>query len=166
MKPTHARRLAFRILALVFLAQVEALDAELPDLERDRLVDLALDPGEVPAALADAALELLGRHLQQACRLRQPGIVEIDVAGLGPDALRHHAGRQDGAIAVEHAAAAGRQIERARIAHLALVPEKSLPSTCTQSARPAMTLKPRAIRPTTARLRPNGVLLASSGLLL
>ena len=49
----------------------------------------------------------------------------------GPDALRHHAGREDEAVAVEHAPPVGRQLQRAGEAHLACRWKKSLPNTCT-----------------------------------
>jgi hypothetical protein len=52
--------------------------------------------------------------------------IALHVFGNRPDAGRHHAGRQQQAIAVEDAAAAGRHLERAGKAHFALALEEGV----------------------------------------
>jgi hypothetical protein len=122
-------RLALGVLAPVVAAQVDALDAErgmicLPTGG----VDLALDPDEALVLVLQLLVELLLRHAEQPGRLLQlglhGGVVALDVLGNGPDAGRRNVGREDQPVAVEDAAAVRGQLQRALVAHLALVLEE------------------------------------------
>ncbi len=113
------RRLAFRVLALVLAQLVHAAELEREHLVRHLLVDLPPQPGEVDA-VADLCGEL-GRR--DAERLREPGAdsrVGVHVLRDRPQRRGGHAGGQDQPVAVGDAAAARRQLDRARIARLAL----------------------------------------------
>ncbi len=118
------RGLALWVLALVLGPQVDALDAERGDLVGHRLVDLALDPDKGLVLVGQALLQRRQRHAQQLGQLAQLGLALVHILRNRPDALRHHAGREDQAIAVQHPAAVGGQFQRAREAHLALTLEE------------------------------------------
>jgi hypothetical protein len=103
---------AFGVLALAFAALVQALDAERGNLFGDGLVDLALDPHEGPVLVLELLVGVLLRHLEQLGHLLELGehlgAAAFDVFGNGP-AGRHQAGREDEPVAVEDAAAVGKQ---------------------------------------------------------
>jgi hypothetical protein len=121
-------RLALGVLAPVVAAQVEALDAEIGDLLADGGVDLALDPDEALVLVLELLVELLLRHAEQLGGLLQlglhGGVVALDVLGNGPDAGRRNVGGEDQPVAVEDAPAVRGQLQRALVAHLALVLEE------------------------------------------
>jgi hypothetical protein len=61
-------RLALGVLALVFLAQVDALDAQAHDLLAQVPVELALDPDEGLVLVGQLAHQVLERHAHAAGR--------------------------------------------------------------------------------------------------
>ena len=123
---THHMRssFAFGVLALVFLALVNAFDVERGNLLADRFVDLALDPDKALVLVLQLFVEILLRHAEQTRDLAQLDthrrIVALDVFGNCPDARGGDAGRQDQAVAVQHTTAIGRQRQGALETHGAL----------------------------------------------
>jgi len=103
---------------------VKALDAQRGDLLGHGLVHLALDPHKGLVLHRQALAQVGQRHLQQFGELAQLGVGAVHVFGDRPDALRHHTGGEDEAVAVQHAAAVGRQLQRAGEAHLTLALEE------------------------------------------
>ena len=80
-----------------------------------------LSQTKVLSSSSSLRLRLGQRHVEQLGQLLERGrIVARHVFGNGPDAGRRYAGGQDQAVAVDDAAAVGRQRQRAREAHLAL----------------------------------------------
>jgi hypothetical protein len=75
-----------------------------------------------------------------------------------------HAGGQHQAVAVEDAAAVGRQLQRAREAHLALALEEVVAEHLDPPRAPGQAHKASATAATMNLLRHTGVRLASSGL--
>jgi hypothetical protein len=122
------RRLALGILAPVVAPQVDALDAERGHLPGDGLVDLALEPDEALVLVLELLVDVLQRHAEKFRGLPElvlrGGVVALDVFRNGPDAGRGHVGGQDQPVAVEDAPAVGRQLQRALVAHFALVLEE------------------------------------------
>ena len=122
------RRFALGVLALVFLALVDALDVERGDLLDDGLVDLALDPDEALVLVGQLLVERGRRHVEQLGHLAQLGdhlgVLPVDVFGDRPDAGRDDARGQQQAVAVEDAAAVGGQLQGAGETHLALALEE------------------------------------------
>ena len=120
------RRLAFGILAFVFLALVDAGDTERHDLLRHRIVDLALEPDKSLVFVFEPFVQFCQRHFQQLGQLRQLHRIAVNVLRNSPDAGRRHTGGQDQTIAVQNAAAIGRQFQRTRKAHFALFLKKGV----------------------------------------
>ena len=118
------RGLAFGVAALVFAHLVHALDAERQHLLGQLLVDLAAQPDEV-RAVVELGRELLGAHAEQPRQLRRaaPASASRSFGIAHSDGVGTLSG-EDQAVAVGDAAAAGGQLERARIAHLALLLEE------------------------------------------
>ncbi len=117
-------RLAFGVLALVFLALVDALDFQRRNVFGHRLVHLTLDPDKGLVLVFQALVQLGQRHVQQFGQLAQERLVTLHILRNGPDAGRRNAGSQDQAIAVQHPAPVGGQRQRAGKAHFALTLEK------------------------------------------
>jgi hypothetical protein len=159
--------LAFGVLALVFLALVDALDVQRGDLLGDGLVDLALEPDEglvLVLQLLVSSGSGISSSLASCLPAWRGSGSSLDVFGDGPDAGRRHAGGQQQAVAVEDAAAVGRQLQRAREAHLALLLEEVVVEHLHVGGAAASATKPSAMPATMNLLRQTGVLLASSGL--
>ena len=121
---------AFRVFALVLLALVNALDLERSDLLAHVPVQLALQPDEGFVFVRQLGCERCIGHAKQAGELLElgPGFGRclLDVFRNGPDAGGQHAGRQNEPVAVQNAAAVGRQLKRARKTNLALALEKGI----------------------------------------
>ena len=100
-------RLALRVLAAVFLALVDALDAECGDFLAHVPFELALDPDKGFVFVFQFLVELGQRHFQQLGQLLEFGLVAVHIFRNGPDAGSWHAGRQDQAIAVQDAPPVG-----------------------------------------------------------
>jgi hypothetical protein len=90
--------------------------------------------------------------------------VGVESCASPPAPTAWHAGGQHQAVAVEDAAAAGRQRLRVHEALLALGLVEVGGRICSHTARPSSTAKASATSTTTKRERHGGVLLASSGL--
>eukprot|EP01137_Pigoraptor_chileana_P028705 Opistho-2@12928 len=118
--------LALRVLALVFLAAVDALDLQRGNLLANRVVELALEPDKGLVFVFQLAVQLGHRHVEQVRQFLQLHRVAVHVLRDGPDAGGRHAGREDQAIAVQNAAAVGWQLQRARKPHLALALEEGV----------------------------------------
>ena len=122
------RRLPFGILALVFLAVVDALDIERHDLLAHVPVQLTLDPDK--GLVLDIQLLHQGaqRHVHEARHflelLLDLRVLQIHVLGNGPDTGRRHAGRKNQTIAIQQTATVGRQLQSTRKAHQALTLEE------------------------------------------
>ena len=115
---------AFGVLALVFLALVNAGNAEFADFSGNGFFHLALDPDEGLVLVAELLFQLGQRHFQQPGQFGQLGGTGLDVFRNGPDAGGRHAGSQDQPVAVQDAATVGGQFQRPCKPHLALALKK------------------------------------------
>ena len=116
---------ALRIEALVFLARVEAVDAELVDLVDDVHFDLALEVDEGTVGV-ELLAQIRFRHVQQCRQCAQLGRrLRQHVVGNGPHRLDRQRRRQHLAVAVHDLAARGRQFEHALVTALALLLKKA-----------------------------------------
>ena len=117
-------RLALRILALVFLALVNALDAKRADLLGNRVIDLPLDPDKALVLIGELLVQFGQRHLKQVRQFDQLPFRRCDIFRNGPYAGRRNAGSQDQAVAVQDAAPVGWQLQRPGKAYFTLALEK------------------------------------------
>ncbi len=162
-------RLALGVLALVFLALVDALDVECRNLLAHIPVQLALHPDEGLVLVGELGDQRRQRHVHQPGQLAQlgaaPRVFALHVFGNGPDAGRGHAGGQDQPVAIQNLAAVGGQLQRAGKAHLALALEEIVARHLhIGGARAQPDKAQRQSCATMNLLRQTGVLLASNGL--
>ena len=118
------RRFTLRILSLVVFAQVYALDTQLCHLFGHRLVHLAFDPHEGFVFIGQALSQISRLDAQQTRNLVEVRVILVHILRNGPDALRGHAGSQNHAVAIQHTATVGRQLQCAGETHFALTLEK------------------------------------------
>ena len=120
-KSDHMRNgFALGILALVFLALVNAFDTQCSYFLRHGIINLALDPDKVFVFIGQFFVQLCNRHFQQPGQLNQLRFGGIDVFRNCPNAWRGDAGRQNQTIAVQNTAAIGGQFQRAGKPHFTL----------------------------------------------
>ena len=124
-KAHHMRgSLAFRVLAAVFGALVNALEIEFCNLLGVVGVDLTLEPNKAFILVGELFGQLSFGNAQQLRELLALAVFQRHILRNSPDAGRRHAGRQYQSIAIQNTAAIGWQLQRAVVAHLALVLEE------------------------------------------
>ena len=163
-EPEHLRReAALGVLSHRVLVEVHARDVETLDLLGERGRHVALEHRGSVAVLLDAALDLVGGHLQQRA---QRGRRLVDVAHQRPDAIHAvvaHADRQRVAVGVQQRAAAGFDrnlrvslgLRQLLEAHACRAPETSTGAT-TGSSRTPGTPRTRSANRTCAPALPSG----------
>ena len=116
--------LALGVLALVLLALVNALDSQGHHFLGHAQIHLPLEPDEALVFVGQPLVQLGHRQLEQTSQLFESVRVTFHVFWHGPNAGCWDAGRQDQAIAVQHPATVGRQVERSGKTHGPLLLKK------------------------------------------
>ena len=111
---------ALRVQALVFLALVNAPDAQRPNFLGQGHIDLSFERYKTLFLIGQKAFKLDHGHIEQRGELLQANRVAVNVFGHRPDAGHGHAGGQNQAIAVEHPATTGGELQGTGKTHLAL----------------------------------------------
>ena len=124
-KPHHmGSSFSLRVLPLVFLALINALDTQSADFLGHQVVHLPFDPDKILVFIGQFFIQVRQRHFQQGCQGSELGRRCIDIFRNSPNAGGRHTGRQNQAISIKNTTTTGWQLQRAGKADLPLTLEK------------------------------------------
>ena len=117
-------RFALRVLPLVFLALVNALDVERGNGFPNIRVNLSLQPDKRFIFVLQALVEFGRVHVEQLGQLAQACWIALYIFRNGPNARRRNTGCQNQTIAVQHPSPVGRQRQCSTKSNLSLALKK------------------------------------------